>query len=131
MPLLLSSKSFSQTDTRSDDTARVRLKVPTAFKAFTDIIHYDDLKESTVLMQKQLANLQKEVSKKDSMLTERDGSINNLKLINSDYEALRQNDQLKYKDLEKKYKGQVRLGRFELVLLGGSIAFGIYQTFKK
>jgi hypothetical protein len=130
MLLLLSWKGYSQSDTKDDDTARVRLKVPTAMKAYIDLVKYDELKERSDLHEKIISNLEEVIKRKDESIKEKDQLITSLRTVNTDYSSLIRAKDDKYNGLEKLYKKSVRAGRFKIVLLTGALAGAGYLLLK-
>lgn len=127
--LALSSFSvFSQTDTPEPD---VKIKRRVAIEVVKDLTRYDSLQVRYKLLEENIANLKMISEQKDLKLREYKDSESRLNLIISNQSALNREVDLRYKALEKEYKREVRAGRFKLVLLGGAVAFALYQTFKR
>jgi glucose-6-phosphate-specific signal transduction histidine kinase len=122
--LLLSLSSFSQTDT--NDTARVRLKVPTAMKAAIDLVRYDELRVRDSLHQVFINNQEEIIKRQAEEIADQKGQINRLTMINTSQAGIIQQSDLRYKDLERKYKKEVRAGRFKVVMSVATLAAGAY-----
>lgn len=95
-----------------------------------DFERYDSLKVQFAICQANNLESEKRIAKKDSAIQEYKDSENRLQTVIGNYSAMQKADQKRYSDLEKKYKKEVRAGRFKLVLMGGAIAFALYKTIK-
>lgn len=125
--LLLSNLSvFSQSVTEPE----VRIKRSQAIATVKDLTRYDSLKVRYQLLEENIENLKRISHQKDLKLQEYKESEDRYKVVVGNYSAMQQADKKRYSDLEKKFKKEVRAGRFKVVLLGGALAFGIYKTLK-
>lgn len=125
--VLSSLKSISQIVIQEPD-----IKIPrsTAIATVKDLERYDGLKLQYDLLEKKIGELVKVIQTKDASLNEAKHTESRLNLVISNYNAMQKSDVARYQDMEKKYKREVRAGRFKIVLLGAAGAFILYQTFK-
>lgn len=72
----------------------------------------------------------KVIQEKDKQINQYKQSEGRLNLVISNQTAIEEAAAVRYKALEKKYKSEVRVGRFKVILIGGLAAFAIYQTIK-
>lgn len=70
------------------------------------------------------------IQSKDASIQECKQTQGRLNQVISNFSAMEKSSEIRYDTLKKKYKREVRAGRFKLLLLGGAIAYGIYQSIK-
>lgn len=126
--MLLSLNSFSQTDIRID--TMVNLRVPVAMKAAIDLVRYDEMRLRDSLQYKIIDKLEEIIKRKDEQITEQKETIVRLTTMNTLQTGIQKEVDLRYKDLERKYKKEVRAGRFKIVLLTGALAGAGYLLLK-
>lgn len=125
---LLSSLSVSsQTGIVEPD---VKIKRSNAIKVVKDLERFDSLKARYILLEENISNLRMISEQKDLKIEEYKANEASLRYVIENYAIMQQSSDAQYHDLQKKHKKEVRAGRFKLVLLGGALAFGIYQTLR-
>lgn len=108
----------------------VKLKRSRAIAVVKDLTRYDSLQLRFRLLEENNDNLKKVIGQKDEKISEYRDSESRLNMIIGNFSAIQRSDKIKYSQLEKKYRKEVRAGRFKLVLAGGAIAFALYKTFQ-
>ncbi len=69
-------------------------------------------------------------SQKDTIISLHENNARNYQGIIANHQVISKAKDQKYDDLNKKYKGSVRVGRFKVVVIVGLVAYGIYQSIK-
>jgi hypothetical protein len=126
--VLSNLKSFSQTDTSEPVVRVVRHK---AIQVAADLTRYDSLKVKYELLADNVRLLNGvivEMKEKQENAKQTEGRLNT---VISNYGVLNQMQVDRYNDLQKKYKRQVRLGRFEVVLIGAAVTYALFQTLRR
>lgn len=118
-------------------TSQIDIPTPTAdlprtaaIQIIKDLDACDGLKVRYDLLEKKNSELLKAVQLQDKTVEDLRQNEARLMEVISTISVLQRSQSDNYQALEKKYKREVRAGRFKLVLLGGAVAFGIYQTLK-
>ena len=112
--VMLSLKSFSQTDTRTDkvDTTKVVLSVRVARLVYQDLLRYDGLKEETSLLKLKLQKTEEREIQKDSvinLLTKKDE--------NNQFMMIKKDEQIKlYQELSDKLNKELKTQRTKTFL---------------
>jgi hypothetical protein len=108
----------------------VKIKRHRAIAIVKDLDRCDSLKKSYAQQVDIISALRKINEQKEFKIQEYKDSEARLNNVISNYAAMQDAQESRYREMEKKYKREVRMGRFKLVLLGGVIAYGIYQSIK-
>lgn len=101
-----------------------------AVEVLKDLTRYDSLKVQYQLLSDNVTRLKQVMEQKDKQLSTYKENEGRLNLVIGNQQLVQKSAEQRYKQLEKKYKTAVRVGRFKVVLLIGAAAFGIYKTIK-
>jgi hypothetical protein len=108
----------------------IHLTIDQAKEAMKDLMRYDAQRSVDSIRISQINDLKSVVDMQRSQLNIIEERERNLKLA-LDGQTLLINDwKNRFEESEKLRKRSVRAGRFKVVLIGGALAFAIYQSLK-